>query len=592
MAIKAPRALGIASLVALTASLAACGPDDRVNSPDHYSMLDNGYEWPMDTFGFGDAGNPGGEALPPMPSAQPMVYAPGREPASYASGYGYAPRYYDDYYDDSRDYYAPQPSSYYADDAGTDTFSYLALAALLGGVLADSPPDYAFDYGGVQPWAWRTGDRYVRYAEPIRSGYRYYYYEPGAARPFLVRDPYYSYGYRGSDLAVIYDRNGRVLDRDRLRNQRRVATRYYDRGVDLHRAAQSRRHRGVAAPLWTRQRGAIVNDQRNWERARSSREGWRNWTRVHEPAVETRWAQEQAARTYAAQRFDQWRSRDYRGTAPRFYREASKSSRVRKAVLARQQAALRQQQVRAERRAESARGVPAVVRRETDRPTAQSSRPQDRRTLQRRAQQQRQVREASQRRALHRTPVRQASQRREQLRAETRSISQRQAQARHVSQRRPQQQAQVRQVSQRRAQQHEQARQVSQRRAQQSAQARQVSQRRAQQQAQARQVSQRRAQQSAQARQASQRRAQQQAQARQASQRRAQQSAQARQVSQRRAQQQAQARQASQRRAQQQTQARQVPQRREQRQAQARQSARRSADMRRGIDRRIATRDN
>ena len=363
MAWQASRAKTLASLAALTASLAACGPDEaRVDGPDQYSMLDSGYEWPLDAFGLDDAGEPGSLALPPLPEAQPMARVPQREAASYARERGYAPRYYDQY----DDYYEPEPANY-ADDAGTDTFAYLALAALLGGVLADSPPDYAFDYDGVQPWVWKTGDRYMRYAEPIRDGYRYYYYEPGAARPFLVRDPYYSYGYRGSDLVAVYDRRGRVLDRNRVWAQRRVASRYYDRGADLYLAGRRGRHRGVAAPLWQQQRTVIVRDQRNWERARSNRDGWRNWTRVHEPAVEARWAQEQVARRYAANRFDRWRSADYRGAAPRFYREARQNASVRKAVaLQQRRIAARQHQrnARMERIAERGGNIPTALRRQ------------------------------------------------------------------------------------------------------------------------------------------------------------------------------------------------------------------------------------
>ncbi|WP_156842633.1 hypothetical protein [Novosphingobium aquimarinum] len=364
MAWKASRATTVASLVALTATLAGCGPDDaRVNGPDHYALQGSDYDWPLENYGFADSGAPDDFALPPLPDAQPMAYAPRRSAVSYARDYGYAPRYYDD----APDYREPDPSSY-VDNAGTDTFAYLALAALLGGVLDDSPPDYYFDYDGVQPWAWQTGDRYTRYAEPIRGGdYRYYYYEPNAARPFLVRDPYYSYGYRNNDLVVVYDRYGRVLDRNRVRVQRRVASRYFDRGAQLYRAGESRRHRGIAAPLWQRQRAVIERDQRDWERARANRDGWRNWTRSHEPVVETRWAQEQAARRYAANRFDRWRSADYRGSAPRFYREARQQASVRRAVAAQEQRIAARERRRLTRmaRADKRGGtIPAVLRRQ------------------------------------------------------------------------------------------------------------------------------------------------------------------------------------------------------------------------------------
>jgi hypothetical protein len=565
MAWKAYRATTVASLVALTATLAGCGPDDtRVDGPDHYALQDSGYDWPLDDYGFADAGEPADFALPPLPDAQPMAYAPRRNYASYARNYGYAPRYYDD----APDYRDLEPAAY-VDNAGTDTFAYLALAALLGGVLDQSPPDYYFDYDGVQPWAWRTGDRYTRYAEPIRGGdYRYYYYEPNAARPFLVRDPYYSYGYRNNDLVVVYDRYGRVLDRNRVRVQRRVASRYFDRGADLYRAGQSRRHRGIAAPLWQRQRAVIERDQRDWERARANRDGWRTWTRAHQPVVETRWSQEQAARRYAANRFDRWRSADYRGSAPRFYREARQQASVRRAVAAQQQriaarerqrttrlarvderrgtipAVLRRQQIeqRAERRIAATRQAAGIERKAEMRRASLMRRPASTNQLRRaEAEQQRSVRQARvQQRRADRS---QFSQRRaeraqaQQQRSQQASVAQRRAQQAQVRQQRaeraqaqsrraerasvPQRRAERVQAQQRRAQQTQvqqrrvQQAQAQQRRAQQS----QVQQRRAQQA----QVQQRRTQQS----QVQQRRAQQ----AQAQQRRAQQS----QIQQRRA---------------------------------------------------------
>ena len=115
---------------------------------------------------------------------------------------------------------------------------------MIGTVIGDSPPDYGYRYDDVQPWAWRTNDGYYRYAEPVRGGYRYYYYEPRATRPFLVRDPSYSYGYRDDRLMVIYDRDGRVLRRDRAQRQRRAASHYFDRGGSLYRAAHDGRRRG------------------------------------------------------------------------------------------------------------------------------------------------------------------------------------------------------------------------------------------------------------------------------------------------------------------------------------------------------------
>ena len=123
--------------------------------------------------------------------------------------------YYDaGYYDDV---------GYYDQSAGSSDFMWLALAALIAAVIGDSPPDYGFDHYGVQPWAWRTGDGYYRLVEPIYGGNRYYYYAPGADRPFLVRDPWFSYGYRDDRLVALYDRDGRAMDERAARRQRKAA---------------------------------------------------------------------------------------------------------------------------------------------------------------------------------------------------------------------------------------------------------------------------------------------------------------------------------------------------------------------------------
>jgi len=68
-----------------------------------------------------------------------------------------------------------------------DDYAYLDQAYYEGDAYEDAPPDYAFDYGGSTPWAWQ-GDDGLEFAEPVSDGYRYYYYEPGAAWPYLIRD--------------------------------------------------------------------------------------------------------------------------------------------------------------------------------------------------------------------------------------------------------------------------------------------------------------------------------------------------------------------------------------------------------------------
>ncbi|MGB3166864.1 MAG: hypothetical protein WBA68_08835, partial [Alteraurantiacibacter sp.] len=336
----------LATVSVATLALAACGPDDAPNldqlalssslQPYNFSLADDAY--PFDDDGLPEAypmQDDYPESYAPAPSwnyGQNSYYdAPQRQ---YASSYGYGDDGYDgdgygqydadygdDYYEEAYSSHGDQP--YYDRSAGTDQYSWLALAAMVGRVLGDSPPDYAYRYNDVQPWAWRTNDGYYRHAEPVRGGYRYYYYEPRSARPFLVRDPIYSYGYRENRLIAVYDRDGRVLRRDRMRERYRAGDAYFDRGTRLYRAASSGDRFGVSAPLWQRRSGSIMAEQRRWDRARAERRAWREWDRRHERAADRRWKQERRARRDANRQFVRWQRDDYRSAAPVLYRDAS-----------------------------------------------------------------------------------------------------------------------------------------------------------------------------------------------------------------------------------------------------------------------------
>ncbi|NYH95033.1 hypothetical protein [Novosphingobium marinum] len=322
-------ALKIGTALSLAFGVAACDEDAAKLDTEQFSLFDgvDSMAWPDDGLAAVDPGFYSEYVTEPAPL--PVSY-PMRTSVPAAS-YGYAPAY--DYAPEAPSYYEPLPESYYASDPGTDAYMFIALAAALGGILGDSPPDYYFDHGGTQPWVWTTGDRYARYAEPIHGGYRYYYYAPDQYRPFFVSDPYYSYGYRGDRLAVIYDRHGRVIDDRRAWRQRHAARAYYTRGSSLYETQRRHPRRGVAADRWASRREIISRDQRRWKRARAERSGWRDWDRRNESLVDARWSRERQARRYAANRFDTWRDNDYRGSAPRFYKEARKSPQVQRAAI-------------------------------------------------------------------------------------------------------------------------------------------------------------------------------------------------------------------------------------------------------------------
>jgi hypothetical protein len=324
--------LAVTATAALAASLAACGPDDSQQNHAMAPLLSQAAPpagWSMDDLAAVDPAFVAGAAAP-LPQAVPMR-------AAYRGDYGSAPAYDygpELYYDDG--YYAPDP--------GADDYQWLALASALTGVLGDAPPDYAFGYDGVQPWAWETGDRYLRYAEPVSGDYRYYYYEPDSYTPYLVSDPYYSYGYRDDRLVVIYDRSGRVLDARRAERQRRAAQDYFARARQMYLAAHREPRIGVAAPLWQQRRDEIARQQRQWDQARGERKAWQAWDAKNQQRLHRDWAGEALVRREAERSFSGWQKAAFKTPAPKFYTPQQRQVQLQKVAQIRRDEQLAGQQ--------------------------------------------------------------------------------------------------------------------------------------------------------------------------------------------------------------------------------------------------------
>jgi hypothetical protein len=301
------RAARAGSFAMITLSLAACGPDDSTGAKLADFALAGSQQpggWPV-----GDA----------LPHALPML-ASGPQDYALAPAWDYGRNSYADYepaspygsYDTAYDGYAQDGPRYYDESAGSNDYAWLALATLIAGVIGDSPPDYRFDQGGVEPWAWQTRDGYVRYAEPVYGGERYYYYQPHATRPFLVRDPFYSYGYRDGRVMAVYDRNGRLLSNRAAERQRVAAQQYLQRAQRLYRAARAERHQAIVTRQWEQRRATLAADRRALLAARARQSAWRNWDRQHENDLRKGWQRERTAREQSAKRYENWRAASYR----------------------------------------------------------------------------------------------------------------------------------------------------------------------------------------------------------------------------------------------------------------------------------------
>ena len=195
------------------------------------------------------------------------------------------------------------------------TYAYADTAYDFADALGDAPPDYAFDYDDVDPWAWQGYDDSRVFAEPIDDGYRYYYYRAGAQTPYFVRDPDYGYGYDGGNLAVVYANDGAIVPWADYGPRLVYASRYIDRGRRLWRASRSRRLPVVAAN-WNARRPLILQSRRAWAEARVQQPGWAAYRQRYNRDARSYWRPEARRREADARRFAGWQRQDFRTPPP------------------------------------------------------------------------------------------------------------------------------------------------------------------------------------------------------------------------------------------------------------------------------------
>jgi hypothetical protein len=449
-----------ASATALALALAACG-QQRQASIDNTAAAQN-----VQALG----------ALPPLPEVQPLAEGPAT-PVRYAPPVSRLPSTQTLGYAD-----APQDARY----------AWIDRADWISDTIGDAPPDYYFDYDGVEPWAWQTSGDYLTYAEPIDDGYRYYYYEPGADYPYLVRDPQYSYGYRDGRIATIYDRQGRYLAAGEARRQAESASRYYARARALRVAARGNDRRGVAAAQWAARRPVIAAARTDWREARQRVPDWQAYRQRHAADESQRLQPERVIRQRAAERFASWQQEGQAGRPPQLYGRpndrADRAEGARQADQRRQQSQRDMTQQRAGHERQQQQAAQQQVR---DGQRAQAEAQRDAARQRAATDQQRSVQQQAARRdQARREPVpelqraQQQAARQQQVQQQGQQLrQQREAQHRQAEQRRGQQQA----VRQQQAQQRGTEQRGQQMRQQRDAQRQQAEQQRAVQQQQAQQ---------------------------------------------------------------------------------------------------------
>ena len=206
---------------------------------------------------------------PPAQAALPQPGGPYEAAPGYGYGYGYNQPPPPPGYRPGPRRIAYQPAR---------AWPYAERVYALDSAFYDLPPDYGFYYGDEQPWVWETSYDDLMFAEPWGDDYRFYYYEPGAAWPYFVADPYYGYAF-GSDGALIalFTAAGVLLAEDDYPRYWPTAEQYWTRGLDLRQAYVSAPRYSVTQAIWTQRAPLITRTQTSWIRAGQSQPAWRDW---------------------------------------------------------------------------------------------------------------------------------------------------------------------------------------------------------------------------------------------------------------------------------------------------------------------------
>lgn len=173
-------------------------------------------------------------------------------------------------------YAEPARVQYYEPERG---YQWAERAYGLQRSVHDAPPDYGFYYDDeVSPYVWETADDWTLYAEPSAGDYRYYYYEPGAARPYFIRDHDYGYAYDPAGLLIaVFYADGRYAPRDVVLRNAPLAGRYYARGYDLRRTSYKARRTVVEDRVWLTEAPRVTRAADPWLRAARDDRRWREW---------------------------------------------------------------------------------------------------------------------------------------------------------------------------------------------------------------------------------------------------------------------------------------------------------------------------
>jgi hypothetical protein len=157
-----------------------------------------------------------------------------------------------------------------------DSWAWADRAYALDRAFYETPPDYGFAYDEYEPWVWQTSDRWAMYGDPYADDdWRYYYYQPGAVRPYFIRDDHYGYGYDDAGrLIAVFDLLGRLLGQQDLYRYDDAASRYYQRAYLIRQASLRAQPIVITREVWLEQAPIIQRTTSVWINSAQQQPDW------------------------------------------------------------------------------------------------------------------------------------------------------------------------------------------------------------------------------------------------------------------------------------------------------------------------------
>ncbi|UYY59931.1 hypothetical protein [Sphingomonas sp. S2-65] len=202
-----------------------------------------------------------------------------------------------------------------------EDYAWIDRADALWDAIGDSPPDFAFTFEDVEPWAWQLRDGHVILVEEAAEGIRSYYFEPRSNVPFLAVEPGASFAFEDGELVIAYGPDGTALGEVDGMARYEQGMALFDRARQLKQAMRPQSAQPVDTGAWLESSLYLGGFLDQWHQGFAARPEWRA---QRDTAAARDWRYrlqaERSRRQALGQGFRRWREGGFQGPPPARWR--------------------------------------------------------------------------------------------------------------------------------------------------------------------------------------------------------------------------------------------------------------------------------